>query len=58
MEEERHNNEIKEPNNLKSKDVRKKKEPKDYGISKTQFHAILDKASHPIKKFESDSKSV
>lgn len=31
------------------------KKPKDYGVTKKQFHNILDKASQPIEKPESDS---
>ena len=34
---------------------KKKKEPREYPVKKRQFHALLNKASQPIKK--SDSKS-
>jgi len=34
------------------------KKPVDYGITKRGFHQILDKASQPIEKAESDSESA
>jgi len=37
---------------------KRSKEPVDYGITKRQFHEILDKASQPIKKPESDSETT
>jgi hypothetical protein len=36
--------------------IRKKsKEPIDYGVTKKQFFAVLEKVSQPVKKSESDS---
>jgi len=36
----------------------KSKEPIDYGVTKAEFLSILDKASQPIKKPESDSEKA
>ena len=37
---------------------KKPKEPVDYGVTKDQFYEILDKASQPVRKPESDSEKA
>lgn len=40
----------------RTRKLRKEREPKDYGITKGQFYAVLDKASQP-RKPETESKN-
>ena len=37
---------------------KRRKEPIDYGVTESQFYKVLEKASQPIKKPESDSGTV